>query len=98
MFLHEVGFIAYIKVPVFPESPCPAIAGLAGFPWLVRGGSEGETFYNTLKQLCVHGQLMCPGDTFVITVYDTSNLPIDQYSTRCHLHLSQVWDRFCSPK
>lgn len=66
-------------MPVFPESPCPAIAGLAGFPWLVRGGSEGETFYNTLKQLCVHGHLMCPGDTFVMTVYDTSNLPIDQY-------------------
>lgn len=49
MFLHEVGFIAYIKVPVFAGSPSPTIAWLAESPCLVQSGSEGETFYKALK-------------------------------------------------
>jgi len=49
VFLHEVGFIAYIKMPVFPWISSPTIAWLAKSPWLVWSGSEGETLYNTLK-------------------------------------------------
>jgi len=49
MFLHEVGFIAYIKMPVFHGSLSLTIAGLAEFPWLVWSGSGGETFYNAIK-------------------------------------------------
>lgn len=49
MFLHEIGFIAYIKMPLFPGSPSPTIAWLAESPWLVWSGSEGETFYKALK-------------------------------------------------
>lgn len=49
MFLHEVEFIAYTKVPVFAGSPSPTIAWLAESPCLVQSGSEGETFYKALK-------------------------------------------------
>lgn len=49
-------------MPVFPESPCPAIAGLAGFPWLFRVVQKVRHFITHLNS-CVCTDSSCAPET-----------------------------------